>query len=643
MPNLIALLLAASALAADTPMATVSGNTFIAPVGWRVSVEGPATVVEAPEGESRIALVDVSAREAEQAVALAWKAYRRGKTWPLKVVTPLADRDGWSRIQNFDYQTSPNEKRGVSAQTRYANGKWTVAIYDMADAVGEKRAAQVNVVYGELLPKGYKRESFAGKRAHALDAARLAALGQFVERAQKLLGVPGVSVGLIQDGKVVFAGGYGVRALGSEARVDADTLYMIASNTKALTTLMLGKLVDEKKITWETPATALLPSFKLGDADTTRQVLVKHLICACTGLPRQDMEWLLQYAGVTPEAALATLGTMQPTSRFGELFQYSNPLAAAAGFIGGHVAFPDLELGAAYDRAMQTRVFDPLGMASTTFDYAAAQQGNFAEPHAPDVDGKTAHALMEANYSIIPVRPAGAAWSNVRDLLRYVQMELSEGKLPDGGRYIERDTLLARRAPQVSVGKDTTYGMGLSVESRYDATVVHHGGDMIGYHSDMMWLPDHGVGAVILTNADPGWVIRSQFRRKLLEVLFDGQPEADAAIDAAAKTWFDQIAADRKLITVPADPAEAGKLAARYSNGPLGEIAVSRAGAATVFDFGEWKSEVATRRNPDGTMTFVTTVPGVGGMELLVGAAGGKRTLTLRDAQHEYVFVEKAG
>src|SRR5690348_9479796 len=82
-------------LAADTPMATVAGNTFIAPVGWRVSVEGPATVVEAPEGESRIALVDVSAKDAEQAVALAWKAYRRGKTWPLKVVTPLADRDGW--------------------------------------------------------------------------------------------------------------------------------------------------------------------------------------------------------------------------------------------------------------------------------------------------------------------------------------------------------------------------------------------------------------------------------------------------------------------------------------------------------------------------------------------------------------------
>ena len=630
-------------LARDTSMTTVAGNAFIAPVGWRVSVKGPATILEAPEAGSRIALIDVSATDADQAVALAWKAYARGKSWPLKVVTPGADRDGWSRIRNYDYQTSPNEKRGVSAQARQANGKWTVVLYDMADAVGEKRGGQLALVFGQLLPKGFQRESFAGKKAQALDAARIAALGQFVERSQKLLGVPGVSVGLVQDGKVVFAGGYGVRALGADEMVDADTMYMIASNTKSLTTLMLGKLVDEKKVAWDTTAASLLPSFKLGDADTTRQVLVKHLICACTGLPRQDMEWLLQYAGVTPEGALATLGTMQPTSRFGELFQYSNPLAAAAGFIGGHVAYPELEVGAAYDRAMQTRVFDPLGMRATTFDYAAAQKGDFASPHAPDIDGKTAHALMAANHSIIPVRPAGAAWSNVTDLLRYVQMELAEGKLPDGSRYIERDTLLARRAPQVNIGADSAYGMGLFLESRYGVSVVHHGGDMIGYHSDMMWLPEHGVGAVILTNGDPGWIIRTQFRRKLLEVLFDGKPEADAVVEASAKTWFDQIAADRKLLTVPADAAEADKLAPLYTSGPLGEIAVSRSGAATVFDFGEWKTEMATRKNPDGTVSFITVVPGMSGLELVVGTAGGKRTLTLRDAQHEYVLTEKAG
>jgi CubicO group peptidase (beta-lactamase class C family) len=634
------ILSAAGPLASDTPVTTTAGNTLVAPAGWTVTVKGPATVLEAPEGDSRIAIVDVEAKSADEAVKLAWAAYDPKASRELKVITPSGDRDGWTQLANYDYRTSPNEKRDVGANVRHANGRYTVTIYDMTQAVGEKRGAQVNLIYGELLPRGYTRETFAGRKAHPLDAARIAALSRFVEESQEKLGVPGVSVGLVQDGKVVFAGGFGPRELGKPAKVDADTKYMIASNTKALTTLMLGKLVDEKKLTWESTATSLLPSFKLGNADTTRQVRVKHLICACTGLPRQDMEWILEYANVTPEGALQVLGTMQPTSGFGELFQYSNPLAAAAGYVGGHVAYPDLELGKAYDEAMRTRVFEPLGMKDTTFDYALAQTGNFAAPHAPDVDGRTAVALNDVNYSIIPVRPAGAAWSSVRDVLRYVQMELAEGLLPDGTRYIAKDTLLARRAPQVPTGKETTYGMGLSVDTRYGVKVVYHGGDMIGFHSDMMWLPEHGVGAVVLTNGDPGWLIRTQFKRRLLEVLFDGKAQAAPAIDAAAKSWYAGLAADRKLMTVPADATEAAKLAARYTSPVLGGIVVGRTGTTTTFDFGEWKSEVGSRKNPDGTVSFLTTTPGVTGFEFVVGSDSAGRTLVLRDAQHEYVLTE---
>ena len=627
-------------MTADTAKTTVAGNSFIAPAGWSVLVKGPATIVTAPEGDSHVALVDVQAKNADHAVTLAWGAYDPTKKYELKVATPAPDKEGWSDVHGYDYIVSPNDKRVIGAQAQYANGTWTVIIFDMAQGVAEKRGAQVGTMLGKFLPKGYERESFAGKQAHELDAARIAQLGSFVETSQKLLGVPGVSVGIVQNGKVVFIGGFGVREIGKPAKVDGDTKYIVASNTKALTTLMLAKLVDEKKLTWDTLATQLLPSFKLGDADTTSKVMVKHLICACTGLPRQDMEWLLEYGKLTPEGAMATLATMQPTSKFGELFQYSNALAAAAGFIGGHVAFPKLELGKAYDQAMQTLVFGPLGMTTTTFDFKKGQQGDAAVPHAPDVDGKMALALKEENTSVIPLRPAGGAWSSARDMLKYVQMELADGKLPGGKPYVSKDALLARRAPQVAIGKDETYGMGLVVDTTYGIPVVHHGGDLIGFHSDMMWLPDQQVGAVILTNGDPGWMIRGQFRRKLLEVLFDGTPEADAAITAGAKTWFDSLAADRRLMIIPADPAEAGKLAAVYSNDALGKVTVSRAGAATVFDFGEWKSEVASRKNPDGTISFLTIVPGLTGLELVAGTAGGKRTLTLRDGQHEYVFSE---
>lgn len=629
----------AEQLARNTPRATVMGNTFIAPAGWSVAVRGPATILAPPEGNSAIALVDVHAPTADSAVAAAWKAYKPGATWPLKVVNPKADKDGWTDRAEYVYQTSPNEKRDVGVDIQRAGGVWTVALYDMAQAVGEKRLAQVSLVYGELLPKGYTRETFAGRKAHRLDQARIAELGRFVQAAMRETGVPGVGVGLIQDGQVVFAGGFGTRELGGGDKVDGNTLFMVASNTKAMTTLMLAKLVDQGKLTWDTPVTDLLPSFKLGNAETTRQVKVKHLICACTGLPRQDYEWLFQFAGVTPDSALATLATMQPTSGFGEMFQYSNPLAGAAGYVGGHVAFPRLELGAAYDTAMQTLVFDPLGMRATTFDYAAALRGNHAMPESPDVDGKPAPAVMELNYSIIPVRGAGAAWSSVRDMLAYVAMELAEGRLPDGRQYISREPLLARRAPQVPIGQDATYGMGLMVDTQYQVSVVHHGGDMVGFHSDMMWLPAHGIGAVVLTNGDPGWIVRSQFRRKLLEVLFDGRPEAEAQVAAGARTYFNSLAADRKLLTVPADAGEAGKLAPYYRNEALGEIAVIRERGATAFDFGEWRSQVASRRNPDGTVSFITISPGAGGFEFVVGG-GDTRTLTVRDAQHEYVFRE---
>jgi hypothetical protein len=140
-----------------------------------------------------------------------------------------------------------------------------------------------------------------------------------------------------------------------------------------------------------------------------------------------------------------------------------------------------------------------------------------------------------------------------------------------------------------------------------------------------------------LTNGDPGWLLRTRFRRKLLEVLFDGRPEADSLLNADAKKFFTELAADRKLMAIPADVNARAKLARHYTNASLGQIAVSTSGSFTFFDFGEWKSEVASRKNPDGTISFITTVPGMIGSEFVV-SSGPKQTLITRDAQHEYVL-----
>ena len=211
-------------LAADTPETTVLGNTFIAPAGWTMKVRGPATILAPPEGDSWIALVDVDAADADAAVAAAWAVYKPDAKWPLKVTNDAPDRDGWSKQKGYDYQTSPNEKRDVSVggavRRRPLDGRH---LRHGARPSGEKRGAQVALIFSRLLPKGYSRESFAGKTAHKLDAARLAELDKFVETGMKELGIPGVAVGIVQDGKVVFAGGFGVRELGQAAKRSTAT------------------------------------------------------------------------------------------------------------------------------------------------------------------------------------------------------------------------------------------------------------------------------------------------------------------------------------------------------------------------------------------------------------------------------------
>ncbi len=625
-------------LAADTPVTDTDGNTFIAPVGWKVGARDTLTVLTAPDSDSRIGFFDTSAPTPEAARDAAWKAFKPEAKWPMISTTTTPDREGWSNGHVYEYQTSPNEKRVVQVVAMAANQRWLVLLVDFDQAVAEKRGGQLGLITSKLFPKGHDRESFKGKQAAKLDAARIDALKKFVADAETATLVPGVSFGLIQDGKVVFSGGVGVRALGKKEPVDGKTLYMIASNTKQLTTLMLAKLVDAKKLKWDDAVTSVLPTFKLGSEAVTKQIQIKHLICACTGMPRQDFEWLLEWKGTTPESVMASLGTMVPTSKFGELFQYSNLMAAAGGYTGGHVAFPKLELGAAYDKAMQSLVFDPLGMSATTFDYGKALRANHASPHGVDLDGHAAADMMEENYSIIPARPAGAAWSNVDDLLKYVAMELADGKLPNGSQYIGSEALDEREKPNVALGADAWYGMGLEVSTKYDVRVVNHGGDLIGYHSDVIWIPGAKVGAVILTNGDLGPMIRGNFKRKLLELLYDGKPEADENMATSAKNYFSSLADARKLYTLPADATEAKKLAAHYHSAALGDIVVTHTGPKTIFDFGEFKTEVATMKNPDGTVTFSGITPGSGAGDFIVGGTSDAPTLTTRDGQHEYVF-----
>lgn len=625
---------------ADSPRTTPAGNTFLVPAGWSIASDATSATLQPPEPDTQIAIFDVHAPDAAGAVASAWASFRPNMKWPLKVALPIPDRNGWTGGKQFNYETSPNERAVVVAVALHSGDMWTVVLADGTEPTFEKRSAQINIIIQSLRPKGYQRESFAGRKALPLTPERIETLKSFVETSMKKLGVPGASLALIDNGKVVYEGGLGVRELGKSTPVDANTLFMAASNTKGMTTLLLARLVDAKKLQWNEPVIQVYQAFKLGDANTTRQVEVKHLVCACTGLPRQDLEWIFQYKNYTPDSTFALLSNMQPTSRFGEVFQYSNLMASAAGYIGAHLYVPSSDLGAAYDEAMQKQIFDPLGMKDTTFDMERAQKGDFASPHGDDVDGHPSVATMDNNYSIVPFRPAGGVWTSAHEMTRYVQLELSRGKLPNGEQLVSEENLLMRRKPQIATGEDETYGMGLETNSRWGVPIIHHGGSLFGYKSDWMILPDSGIGAILLTNADNGGMLLHPFMRRLVEVVFDGKPEAVGDVDAAAANYRVYMAKERQRLTVPASSEEVSKLADHYTSSALGDLKVEQQGVNTLFDFSGWKSAVASRKNDDGTISFITIDPTRRGFEFVEAERNGKRALIIRDGQHEYVFSE---
>ena len=629
-----------AAVTSDTERFTPGGAKFTVPSGWSVTTVENMVTLMPPEADTHLAIFDAQATDAKSAVAAAWAEYKPDMKRPLKLVTPQPGRDGWDERQVFNYETSPNERAVVVAIAERAGKDWTVLILDGTEPTVEKRNAPIGLVFESLRPKGYNRESFAGKTPHPLDSGRIEQLKSFVQSSMDKLGVPGAGLAIIDDGKVVWEGGLGVKELGKQDPVDANTQFMAASNTKGMTTLLLAKLADEGKLKWDQHVTELYPQFRLGNDETTQQVLVKHLICACTGMPRQDMEWLFEFKNSTPETVFSLLARSQPTSKFGEVFQYSNIMAAAAGYVAAHLEYPDMDLGAAYDRAMQTKIFDPLGMTSSTFDYGKALAGNYASPHGDDVDGKSTIANLAFDYSAIPIRPGGGLWTSAHDLARYVLDEINLGKLSDGSQLVSQENLLMRRRAQIALGEDSWYGMGLIVDKRYGVPVVSHGGSMAGYKSDFFFLPETHEGIVILTNADLGGAINGPLSRRLLEVLFDGKPEAEGDLAAGAASYKAARAKERTRLVVPADPAIVSKIASHYTSKELGAIDVRSVAGDTVFDFGEWKSAVASRKNDDGTISLVTIDPTNAGFEFVMGDKGGKRILTLRDAQHEYVFDE---
>jgi CubicO group peptidase (beta-lactamase class C family) len=627
---------------ADMAAVLKSGDRYVVPRTWSAVRTSDHVLLSPPEHDTTIALIPVEAvADAGGAVRKAWPLYKPGSE-PRKIetLTPLPPEDGWEERKSVSFVSSPNDQEVILALALRKGSRWLVMLADSSKAALERHSGAIGVIRASLLPAGYAPESFVGRPPHHLDAERVQRLKTFLADAMAKLGVPGVGFALVDHGKVVAEGGLGVRELGKPDLVTADTLFMIGSNTKGMTTLLMAKLVDEGKLSWDRRAMDVYPQFKLGNAETTKLVQVRHLACACTGLPRQDLEWLLGSDKHSPASlTFDLLAKVQPTSKFGAEFQYNNLMLSAAGYIAGHLVYPELGLGEAYDRAMREKIFLPLGMTATTFDFAKVMTLNHTSPHGTDFAGKP--AVSNAMFDYPAVAPAGLAWSTPHDMVKYVENEITEGKGSDGKELYSARNLLERRKPNVAMSKDEFYGMGVMTGKTGGVTVVSHGGGTFGHLSNWYAIPEAKIGAVILTNSNRGALLLGPFRRKLFEVIYDGKSEADAEIAAAAEN---AKTAHEKLVKEiePSPPADVvARLAQNYVSPELGRITVRKADGAVYFGFAGFENRMGLRRSKDGSVIFESIDPTGYGISFTVEKRDGTNALTVRDGQHEYVYHEQ--
>lgn len=140
-------------------------------------------------------------------------------------------------------------------------------------------------------------------------------------------------VAVVQGGEVRLLRGFGIRALGSDAPVTPDTRLMIGSVGKTMTTLLMARLVEEGRLSWDQPVRSVLPGFAVADPELSETITVQNLVCACSGVPRRDMEFLFNAETLDAEAVIASLAGFEFFTGFGEAFQYSNQLVATGGWV----------------------------------------------------------------------------------------------------------------------------------------------------------------------------------------------------------------------------------------------------------------------------------------------------------------------
>ena len=349
---------------------------------------------------------------------------------------------------------------------------------------------------------------------HAADAPRQAptaeAIDAVVRQTIDRYTLPGIAVGVIDNGKVVFARGYGEAVVGSGDKVTGKTLFKIASNSKAMTGAVLARLVQQGKLAWNDPVVKHLPSFAMHDPWVTTNMTVSDLLVHNSGLPEGGGDLMLW-----PEPNLFSrddivhgLRHIKPAYGFRAGYAYDNLLYVVAGQVAAAAG------GASYETLVRHELFEPLGLDGCRVgEFSLADAGSVAQPHTRSGTG---NVLTRRDPDLVPAiasAPAGGIRCALDDMLVWANnwLQPTPAQLEWLGAEQRAEMVKARTPMPISSQRkrwdDThyyAYGYGFRLADVDGEWTVSHTGTLGGMYSMMMLLPDRKSGFVFMINGDGG-------------------------------------------------------------------------------------------------------------------------------------------
>jgi CubicO group peptidase (beta-lactamase class C family) len=349
-----------------------------------------------------------------------------------------------------------------------------------------------------------------------------------VEKAMKEFGAPGASVVIVRDGEVIYLKGFGVREKDKPEKVTSDTVFPIASCTKAFTATAIAMLDEEGKLKWDDKVHDHLDYFRLSDELADREVTLRDMLCHRTGMPRHDMLW----SGLSSDSAdvIRRWGKGKPSTSFRSKWEYSNVPFTTAGLIAGKIEKSD------WAGVIRTRIFKPLGMGHSSCTWKEGMSAvDHATPHYYGFDKSIAAIKWD---EIDHAGGAGCINSSARDMGAWLQFQLAGGKY-DGRRLITEKALKETHASQMLVkpegpfaiyfpAKSTrfvSYGLGWFVHDYRGVTCVSHGGTLTGFRAQCMLVPEKKLGVFVLCNLRPSLLCETVCKTTLDTLL--GLPTED--------------------------------------------------------------------------------------------------------------------